>query len=208
VQANYRMKRDGVGHRFSWGLDTLPAVGSLARAPLAAACAGSLAGKCYSAPMPFRHPWTLVATARRFRVTIETDGSSRPQVAHVGTGRLRVEAHESASASTLIWHENGAWTLGPLAGIRFHNRTTWRRDAGRAALHLSHLRRGPSKPTFLATLRPGPDGVWVAEAPHACGSDLYIPSLEWRAGHLTLLWDVRSPVDPYVLRFEAWRDAA
>ncbi len=147
-------------------------------------------------------PWPLLESVRHFRVTIETDG----RVSHVGTGRLVVETQ--AAESTLHWNEEGAWTSGPLTGIRFHNRTSWRREAGAQRLHLSHLRRGIEQPTFLATLIPGPAGTWVSETPHRCGADLFIPSLEMQDARLTLTWEVRSPSDPYLMRFEAWSEMA
>jgi Family of unknown function (DUF6314) len=158
--------------------------------------------------MRFRHPWPLFEAVRRFRITIETYDEAGLQVSHVGSGHLRVDPQTSSSGSTLHWHEEGAWLTGALAGIRFRNRTTWRREVGAPKLHLSHLRRGVQAPTFLATLVPGPRGTWIAEAPHTCGPDLYIPSLECRGSHLNLRWDVRSPVDPYVLHFEAWSETA
>lgn len=158
--------------------------------------------------MPSLDPWLLLESVRHFRVTIETAGSAGPVVSHVGTGQLVVETHAADDGSTLHWNEEGAWVSGPLAGIRFHNRTSWRRESGAPRLHLSHLRRGVDQPTFLATLIPGPDDAWVAETPHLCGPDLYIPSLEVQGGRLILTWDVRSPTDPYFRRFEAWGDAS
>jgi hypothetical protein len=152
--------------------------------------------------MPINDPWTLLEAARQFRVTIEVRTGTGIQLSHQGAGQLRVERATSSVGSSVTWHEEGHWLTGPLAGIRFHNTTEWRTNPGEPTLQLSHLRRG--RPTFLATLRPGPTGSWVADAPHVCGQDLYLPTLNFRAGHLDLVWDVQSPTDPYIMRFEAW----
>jgi hypothetical protein len=158
--------------------------------------------------MRIANPWPLLGAVRHFRVSIETYGESGPQVAHVGTGHLRIMASASVTASRLVWYEEGSWVAGSLAGLQFHNTTEWRCTAGKSILRLSHLRRGTHSPTFLAALVPGPSGTWLAEAPHACGADLYLPTLTWGPKRLLLVWEVRSPSDPYSLRFEAWKPAA
>lgn len=151
--------------------------------------------------------WTLLENARHFRITIEVRTGTGIEVSHQGAGQLRVERATASNSSTVTWHEEGHWLTGPVAGIRFHNTTEWRGSPGQPTLQLSHLRRGIEKPTFLAALRPGPAGTWVAESPHVCGQDLYLPTLNFRAGHLDLVWEVQSPTDPYIMRFEAWARA-
>ena len=156
---------------------------------------------------PLRDLWPFLPSVSRFSLTVENSAGGASRISHRGSGHVRIESSVSATDSSIIWHEAGRWTAGPLAGISFRNTTAWRREGDRPGLHLSHLRRGVLSPTFLATLQPDPSGVWVAEEPHLCGPDCYYPALTWQPGRLSLRWDVRSPTDPYSLHFEGWREA-
>lgn len=152
--------------------------------------------------------WSLLASVRRFEITVLTPTETGLTRSHTGLGTLRAEASTSAVGSTVVWHELGHWLSGPLAGIRFGNTTAWRFPVGAPALHVSHLRRGARSPTFLAILRPDARGKWAAEAPHICGADRYHPTLACRGGRLRLEWEVQSPTDAYLLRLEAWQTRA
>lgn len=149
-------------------------------------------------PNPPFNPWPLLTRVSRSRVQVFRLADTGSLVLrHEGEGVVEVTVGEGE----VSWQERGRWIAGELAGLAFHNAVRWRRR-GDAALEVSHLRRGASRPTFLVELRPGPSD-WRAAAPHLCGPDTYDARLAWTAEALTLEWQVTSPTDPYTLRWTA-----
>lgn len=131
-------------------------------------------------------PWGRLADARVFELqVVRAAGVLR------GIGVIAVESTDPAA---LVWHEEGEWIDGALAGIRFRNTTRWERlDAG--AIRVGHHRRGPA-PVFLSILRPAEAGQWLGEV-HPCGDDRYHPTLDTLGEQLVIRWEVTSPTDPY-----------
>ena len=131
--------------------------------------------------------WRRLAASRTLSLTV------RPAQAtpHHGTGVIAVEL---LTPTSILWREQGAWTDGPLAGIRFSNTTRWD-HLNNLELQVSHQRRGPD-PVMLSTLRPQVDGSWTGSV-HHCGDDHYHPRLSASAAGLLVSWEVTSPTDPY-----------
>ncbi len=138
--------------------------------------------------MPGDPLWSLLRNVAAFDLVIRHH--STRVLLHRGAGRIRVES----TRDLVTWHEQGEWTTGRLAGIRFSNTTRWRWIAP-GALGLSYQRRG-AEPVVLSTLRQTSAGQWIG-TPHLCKADCYSPVLVPAADHLMLGWDVTSPTDPY-----------
>jgi hypothetical protein len=133
--------------------------------------------------------WELLRVARTYQVRVlSLDG----QLRHTGAGQVVVES----GPGRITWREAGRWESGALAGIRFHNSTSWARDG--EAFTVQHLRRGDQQPVLLARLE-WSGGGWRSVAPHLCGEDRYHAEIRMVDDGLVIEWRVESPSDPYVM---------
>lgn len=148
-------------------------------------------------------PWPLLHRVRTSAVKVHAPGQGAPALRHEGRGTVAIETPDAPPDSSITWLESGRWVGGPLRGIAFRNATLWERPAGEVPIRLSHLRRGAGQPTLLVTLRPVSPRCWRSAAPHLCGPDRYAAQLTWDDRTLTLLWEVVSPTDPYLLEWTA-----
>lgn len=87
--------------------------------------------------------------------------------------------------------EEGRWT-GAGARLAVRDATRWTRLEA-ARVRLEHLRSGADDPVELGVLRRRGPGVWVGEAPHVCGEDVYRVRAERRGSVVTLDWRVEGP---------------
>jgi hypothetical protein len=102
----------------------------------------------------------------------------------MGQGEVRV----SHLGRALLFHERGCWEK---TGISFYNSLRW--TLHEEYIRLEHLRQGSQRPVFLFDLISISEDSLHSAAPHLCGEDTYLGSMNCAGQQIQLRWSLKGP---------------
>jgi hypothetical protein len=110
----------------------------------------------------------------------------------VGTGTVSVDCNESSS--TLYFTERGEFSFAAnQRAVGTKNEWVWQRLSDQR-IQLSHSRFGRDKQVELFDLvYQQPEELWLSEAAHICGDDLYSGKAAWFDGAVHFFWTISGP---------------